>query len=297
MNYPQYGGWQQPQGQPAYGAGSGYTPQMRANAAAQAAMAPRNMGPQQSPKAPDGWHVVHTTEAKIKAVSNGLNHILVITFSVIDSTVPQVVGQTFENAFFWTKPWQVESLADFGKVVFGDQYMYQWGMSQPDLTPLSIAQALEKELSANSACLLLQVRRGESKDGKEPFANHYFYCRLPSAMSLQQAQQVWQGMQAEFAPENYAGPQGQHQGTPGMPPGMPPGPHQGPPPGMPPQGRHQGPPPGMPPGMPPQGQHQGPPPGMPPQGQHQGPYQAQHQGHHGMPPQGYTNNIDDEPPF
>jgi len=263
----------------------------------------------------DGDHKVqflHDTELKVSQNDGRL--FLLVSYTVLESTVPSMVGNNYALPMYMSNKYQLEDLQDVAKHLWGVEAVAQWSQQRVQFKDIvaAIPGAIVNQYG------MLNTRRNTKKGSvsyEDAFPNHrwsyigpaYPQDQLQSSMAPQGGEQpqqpAWSPPAAPQAPQAPQQPQQAPQ-QPGPPPGVPGQPQQL---QQPPQPQQQAPQqPGPPPGVPGQPQQ----PQQPPQPQQ--PQQAPQQpgpppgmasfpdapGPNGMPPTpAYNPHYDEKPPF
>lgn len=149
-------------------------------------------------KPADGTHVVQfTLETKMDNSQQTMQPYLLVSYVVIESTVPQMVNKTYAVPMMMASRGAVQALAEMAKVVFGPQYVAQ--LAAQNVAPYQIAQILSQYLvnPQTKVGLFALLNTWRSKKGQnggpppsydEAFVNHDWMMAAPSAFTLAQAQ-------------------------------------------------------------------------------------------------------------
>ncbi len=167
MNYPQQGFAPQPQ--------QGFAPQpvaqgAQANLFNQFLSEPPRARVDRS-KPADGTYVVRfTPECKVDFSQKDGRPMLVVRYTVLESTVPQMNGHGFGIPYFWTTRNQLQDLAELAKQIFGAHLpqVAQQTQGQPQPLAQMMAQVLAQGLHAK-----LVVRRSPKQIAQQGYDNAY----------------------------------------------------------------------------------------------------------------------------
>lgn len=191
---PQY---QQPQAQGGYQAPpqGGYQ-QPNLQAAGNANVSASLMSPAYTPgnrqKVDDGEHIVQITLAEIRNSQAGPGQFFLIEYTVVQSTVPSNVGQSYGHALKWEKPWQVDECCDLYKRLFGEEQAAQLAIQRPSVDQVvqHCCHALQQWTQTQAIYARLLARRSQKKlrEGTpyaEAYPNHTFldFGTQPPALS------------------------------------------------------------------------------------------------------------------
>lgn len=151
-------------------------------------------------KIADGTHVVQfTLETQMNTSQTTLQPYLLVSYNVIESSVPQMVHKTFNTPMMLNNRGSVQALAEMTKVIFGMDYATQLANSNP--APLQIAQLLAQHLVNRQTgqglfALLTTWRSRKGKNGAPPpsydeaFVNHDWLLASQQQFTLAQASQA-----------------------------------------------------------------------------------------------------------
>jgi hypothetical protein len=152
----------------------------QANAVASYLMQPpKQRGGNNGPKIDDGDHVVVLTKVEMKDRQSG-GQMIVVGYSVVESTVPRCQGVEYENVMLWDRPFQVEDLADFMKLMWGPEAAQQLAQQNPSAQQLAeyVVNGFQSLTQQGTALYAhLNVRRSQKKLNEgvpynEVFPNH-----------------------------------------------------------------------------------------------------------------------------
>ena len=149
-------------------------------------------------KIADGTHVVQfNIETKMDTSQTTMQQYLLVSYVVMESSVPQMVHKQFSTPMMLNNRGSVQALAEMTKVIFGTAYAQQ--LAAQNAAPFQIAQLLEQHLvnkqTGQGLFALLNTWRGrKGKNGGPPpsydeaFVNHDWMLSAPQQFSLAQAQ-------------------------------------------------------------------------------------------------------------
>lgn len=204
-------------------------------------------------KIADGTHVVQfNIETKMDTSQTTMQPYLLVSYMVIESSVPQMVHKQFSTPMMLNNRGSVQALAEMTKIIFGTAYAQQ--LASQNAAPIQIAQLLEQHLVNKQTgqglfALLNTWRSRKGKNGGPPpsydeaFVNHDWLLSAPQQFSLAQAQaaghrvnapapaapmQQWAAVPTAPAQQGFVPPQAPQgfpapQANPGFPPPQTPG--------------------------------------------------------------------------
>lgn len=148
-------------------------------------------------KPANGTHVVQfSRESKMDHSQQDMQPYLLVAYTVIQSTVPQMVNKTYSIPLKLNTRGSISSLADLAKAVFGLAAMQQIAAQNP--TPHQIAQYVLQQMvnpqtGQGMFALLNTWRSNRPPQGKpmpsyeEAFVNHTWLMCNPQIFTLEQA--------------------------------------------------------------------------------------------------------------
>lgn len=183
----------------------------QANSFAQMLMAPARQRRNRE-KPADGTHVVQfTLETKMDTSQQNMQPYLLVSYMVIESTVPQMVNKSYACPMTLNSRGAVQSLAEMAKTIFGQQYVGQ--LAAQNVAPYQIAQLLSQYLvnpqTKQGLFCLLNTWRGRPKPAApgqpppsydEAFVNHDWLMAQQAVFTLEQARAAGHRINAPMPP-------------------------------------------------------------------------------------------------
>lgn len=183
----------------------------QANSFAQMLMAPARQRRNRE-KPADGTHVVQfTLETKMDTSQQNMQPYLLVSYMVIESTVPQMVNKSYACPMTLNSRGAVQSLAEMAKTIFGQQYVAQ--LAAQNVAPYQIAQLLSQYLvnpqTKQGLFCLLNTWRGRPKPAApgqpppsydEAFVNHDWLMAQQAVFTLEQARAAGHRINAPMPP-------------------------------------------------------------------------------------------------